>query len=89
MPIPLHGPAIDISASDAAVLPAGTTHKLIEATRDFAVVGAHPPGQHPDMCYGKPDERPGANERIAWVPLPGTDPVLGTGGGIVRAWSTC
>jgi uncharacterized protein YjlB len=72
-----NGPVIQITAGDAALLPAGTAHKLIEASRDFAVVGAYPPGQHPDMCYGKPGERPGADERISRVPVPKTDPVLG------------
>ena len=41
-------------------------------------------GQHPDMCYGKVGERPGADERIAEVPLPSTDPVIGS----VRSFSS-
>ena len=82
-----NGPVIDIKAGDAALLPAGTTHKLIEASRDFAVVGAYPPGQGPDMCYGKPGERPGADELIAQVPLPEIDPVFGREGGLVDAWN--
>lgn len=81
-----HGPIIRIEAGDAVVLPAGTAHKLIDASPDFAVVGAYPPGQHPDMCYGKPGERPGADKRIAEVPMPATDPVTGTGGGLLDAW---
>ena len=80
------GPVIDIKAGDVAVLPAGTAHRLIEASRDFAVVGAYPSGQHPDMCYGKPGELPGAVKRIALVPMPKTDPVLGRDGGIVSIW---
>ena len=83
-----NGPVVPISAGDAALLPAGTAHKLIEAIRDFAVVGAYPPGQGPDMCYGKPGERPDADERIARVDLPETDPVLGHEGGLVDAWKS-
>jgi uncharacterized protein YjlB len=84
-----YGPVIQIAAGDAAVLPAGAAHKLIKASRDFAVVGAYPPGQHPDMCYGKPGERSGADgriARIARVPIPVTDPVLGREGGLLTAW---
>ena len=81
-----NGPVIEVESGDAAVLPAGTAHKLIDASSDFAVVGAYPPGQHADMCYGKPGERPGADERIAEVPIPSTDPVTGTGGGLLDAW---
>jgi uncharacterized protein YjlB len=68
------------------VLPAGVAHKLIEATSNFGVVGAYPPGQQPDLCYGEPGERPGADARIRNVPRPGSDPVLGTAGGIETHW---
>ena len=81
-----HAPVSKVEAGDAAVRPAGTAHKLIDASPDFAVVGAYPPGQHPDMCYGKPGERPDADERIAQVPIPEMDPVTGTQGGLVEAW---
>ena len=75
-----------ITAAGAALLLAGTAHKLIEASRDFAVVGAYPPGQGPDMCYGKRGERPGADKQIARVPMPESDPVLGREGGLIDAW---
>ena len=81
-----NGHVIEIKAGDAAVLPAGTTHKLIDSSSDFALVGAYPSGQRPDMCYGKPGERPGADERIAEVPMPSTDPVTCAGGGLLDAW---
>ena len=80
------GDVIRITSGDATVLPAGTAHKLIDASPDFAVVGAYPPGQRPDMLYGKTGERPGADERIARVPMPDTDPVTGTQGGLLDAW---
>jgi uncharacterized protein YjlB len=80
------GDVIQITSGDAAVLPAGTAHKLIDASPDFALVGAYPPEQRPDMLYGKPGERPGADERIAKVPMPDTDPVLWHQGGLLDAW---
>jgi uncharacterized protein YjlB len=81
-----NGPGVQVAAGDAVVLPAGTAHKLVEASRDFAVVGAYPPGQHPDLCHGKPGEQAGSAKRIRQVPLPATDPVVGSGG-LVRLWS--
>jgi uncharacterized protein YjlB len=81
-----NGDVIQITSGDAAVLPAGTAHKLIDSSSEFAVVGAYPPSQQPDMLHGKPGERPVADERIARVPMPDTDPVTGTQGGLLNAW---
>jgi uncharacterized protein YjlB len=80
------GPVIDVEAGDAVLLPAGTAHKLISARAGFEVVGAYPPGQMPDMCYGEEDERPRADEQIREVPIPASDPVLGLEGGLVELW---
>jgi uncharacterized protein YjlB len=41
------GSVLKLQAGDAALLPAGTAHRLVEASADFAVVGAYPPGQRP------------------------------------------
>lgn len=81
-----NGRVIRIAHGDIAVLPAGTAHKLIEASPDFSVVGAYPPDQQPDMCYGKAGERPAADQRIAQVPMPDFDPVLGVKGGLTEIW---
>ncbi|OHB64744.1 MAG: hypothetical protein A2Y77_13405 [Planctomycetes bacterium RBG_13_62_9] len=66
-----------ISAGDVIIIPAGIAHKKIGARDDFVVVGAYPVGQVYDMCYGNEDERPKADENIAAVPLPRSDPVYG------------
>ena len=74
------GEVVRLEAGDAVVLPAGVAHKKIEASPDFSVVGAYPPGQWPDMNTGKPGERAAAERVIAALPHPATDPVEGTGG---------
>ena len=50
------------------------------------MVGAYPRGQSWDMMYGKPGERPGADETIRSVPLPTADPVLGIKGPLMQLW---
>ena len=80
------GQVVSVSAGDAVLLPAGAAHKSISSSGDFGVVGAYPPGQSPDMCYGKEGERPRADEKIRAVPIPTADPVLGPAGGVVELW---
>ncbi|HEV2128429.1 MAG TPA: hypothetical protein VGR22_07420 [Thermomicrobiales bacterium] len=74
------GETLDLAAGDIALLPAGTAHKNLGQSDDLLVIGAYPPGQRPDMLRGEPDERPEADQNIATVPLPATDPVTGDDG---------
>jgi len=80
------GEVLRVEAGDIILLPAGTGHKNLQQSDRLGVVGAYPPGQQPDMNYGRPDERPQADQNIAAVPLPDTDPVLGAEGGAVEFW---
>ena len=75
-----------ISAGDVIVIPAGVAHKNLGASSDFGVVGAYPAGQEWDMNYGRPAERPRADENIAQVPLPTADPVYGAAGPLLERW---
>jgi uncharacterized protein YjlB len=75
-----------IGAGDVIIIPAGVGHKNLGASSDFHVVGAYPPQQNVDMKYGKPGERPGADENIARVALPTTDPVFGKTGPLLDHW---
>jgi uncharacterized protein YjlB len=68
------------------LLPAGTTHRRVEADADFLVVGAYPPGQRWDILRGEPADRPDADLRIAKLALPKTDPVGGQGGPMLETW---
>jgi uncharacterized protein YjlB len=84
--IMLGGPAgqeFEVRAGDVIVIPAGVAHKRLSSSEDFLVVGCYPPGQDWDLLRGEAGDRPRADENIAGVPLPETDPVGGT---LVELW---
>jgi uncharacterized protein YjlB len=81
------GITLTLKQGDVVVIPAGVGHKNLGNSADFKVVGAYPPGQTWDMNYGKPGERPQADENISRVPLPPTDPVYGDNGPLHEHWS--
>lgn len=80
------GPKISIEKSDVLVIPAGVAHKNLGGENDVGVIGAYPDGRDYDMNYGKPGERPRADENIKKVPVPANDPVFGRNKGIFKIW---
>ncbi|GAB3246173.1 cupin domain-containing protein [Larkinella harenae] len=82
------GQQVRVQAGDIIVIPAGVGHKRLEASADFGVVGAYPDGRDYDVLRGEPGDRPRADQNIAAVPLPKTDPLLGHNGGLIRLWKT-
>ena len=80
------GVTVLAEAGDVIVLPAGTGHENLGASKDFHVVGGYPHGQSPDLLRGRKGERPAADQRIARVPLPQSDPLQGVDGPMVKAW---
>ncbi|WP_113180558.1 cupin [Agrobacterium cavarae] len=78
------GKLLDVRQGDCLLLPAGTGHKRLESSGDFQVVGAYPPGQAADIQRDAPNEKMLA--LIKSLPVPETDPVLKTSGGLVELW---
>jgi uncharacterized protein YjlB len=81
-----NGTEIAIAAGDVAILPAGTGHQCLSASKDFSVVGAYPPGPKMHVTRPTPENHASALKTIPQVKLPATDPVGGTDGPLVRLW---
>lgn len=80
------GRVFEVEPGDVILIPAGVGHRRLKSSGDFLVVGGYPPGQNWDLLRGEPGERPRADQNIAKVPLPETDPVGGNAGGVIEAW---
>ena len=74
-----------VKAGDVAILPAGTGHQCLSASKDFLVVGAYPPTGKYDECTSSRDHARAINT-IAKVALPRKDPVYGGAGPLRTEW---
>lgn len=80
------GTEVALEAGDVVALPAGTGHFLIEADRDFLVVGAYPPDQRDyDLCRTEAAATSAAG--MAALGFPPADPVIGPGGPLPEIWA--
>ncbi len=81
------GELVGVASGDVVIIPPGVAHKCISKSDDFMVVGAYPNGKNPDLNRGEENERPQADKKIANVPIPDTDPLLGENAGLVEIWN--
>ena len=81
------GRILKLKAGDVAVLPAGTGHQCLSATKDFLVVGAYPPSGKYDECTTSEDHER-AVKTIRKVARPRKDPLYGARGPLVSQWRT-
>ncbi len=79
------GEKLQIEAGDVIIIPAGVGHKNL-SSEGLGVVGAYPNGRSWDLLKGNPGERPRADQNIASLPMPETDPIYGKDDGIVKIW---
>jgi uncharacterized protein YjlB len=79
------GQKVKVQAGDIIVIPAGVGHKNLHSD-DLGIVGAYEDGRSWDVNKGLPNERPKADENIAALPIPKTDPFTGKSGGLTTIW---
>ena len=80
------GEELEIEAGDVAVLPAGTGHQRLAASRDFLIVGAYPARGTYDVCEPTAEAYERALKTVPKVPPPARDPVYGQKGPLTRLW---
>ena len=79
-----HGTAVVVAEGDCVLLPAGTGHCLLEASPDFLVVGAYPPGPACDLRRAALSDIEHAC--MAALLVPASDPVAGASGALLKFW---
>ncbi len=82
------GRKVGIKAGDVVILPAGTGHRRLAASKDLLVVGAYPPSGQYDEFGASQQEHDRALAAIARVPPPKADPVYGRDGPLTWLWRT-
>lgn len=82
------GSSLLLGPGDVVILPAGTGHEALSATKDLLVVGAYPPSGKYDEFQDKRAEYKKALRMIPKVRLPLKDPVFGKKGPLRRLWKS-
>ncbi|HHU12388.1 MAG TPA: hypothetical protein GXZ64_04090 [Clostridiaceae bacterium] len=72
-----NGLRVKLEAGDAVLIPAGVSHKNIDCSADYRILGSYPHGQRPDLRQGDPAEWDEVRAKIARVRLWDKDPVTG------------
>jgi uncharacterized protein YjlB len=80
------GKTVILNAGDVVVLPAGTGHQAVSASKDLVVVGAYPPQGKYEEYEGSLSEHGRALRMVPKVAPPKKDPVYGVNGPLKRLW---
>ena len=80
------GRTLTLNAGDAVVIPAGTGHQAVAASRRFMAVGAYPPSGTYDECGPIAEEHDRALRTVPKVRRPRADPLFGFSGPLRRLW---
>lgn len=71
---------------DVVIIPAGVAHRKVDEGLSFSCLGAYPDGKDYDMKFGKSEEKELAEEQVREVPVPGSDPLYGSDGPLIKNW---
>jgi uncharacterized protein YjlB len=80
------GRTFKLSAGDVVILPAGTGHQCLAASKDFLAVGAYPPSGTYDVCRPTAEEHERSVKSVEKVKRPRKDPVFGAKGPLLKLW---
>lgn len=80
------GRTLKLSAGDVAILPAGTGHQCLAASKTFLAVGAYPQTGIYDECIPTRAEHARSAARVSKVPRPRKDPAFGINGPLSEYW---
>lgn len=82
------GRALEVTAGDVVVLPAGVGHKRLDASVDLLVIGAYPRNGRFDQKRPGELDYAAAEHNVATVPLPEMDPLAGKAGPLMKLWAS-
>jgi uncharacterized protein YjlB len=80
------GRIVTLKAGDLAILPAGTGHQCLWASKTFLAIGAYPPFGTYDECLPGDGQHDRAVRTIRRAGRPRQDPVFGSKGLLLKAW---
>jgi uncharacterized protein YjlB len=80
------GRKLRVKPGDVIILPAGTGHQCLSASKDFLIIGAYPATGKYDVCRTSPKEYEQATKTVPKVPPARRDPVYGGSGALLRLW---
>jgi uncharacterized protein YjlB len=80
------GRIVKLKAGDAVVIPAGTGHQCLAASKTFLTVGAYPPNGTYDECGPTTKEHDRNVRAVRKVGRPRKDPIFGSDGPLLKIW---
>ncbi len=80
------GRTLRLNAGDVVILPAGTGHQCLSASKSFMAVGAYPPSSTYDECGPTAEEHERGAKSVRKVARPRKDPVFGAKGPLLQLW---
>jgi uncharacterized protein YjlB len=80
------GRTLAVKAGDTIIIPAGTGHQCLSASKAFLVVGGYPPTGTYDECGPTAKEHVRGIRNVRKVERPRTDPIFGLTGPLLEIW---